>query len=448
MLMINAKQLSATWVQKVFRRECQLIILFALTISGCTGLISNSPSQPSPLAVTITSPSSGATVSGKVKIVATASGSAAVASVQFRVDGASVGAAVAAAPYSQSLDTTKLINGKHDLTAIAVDNSGNKTTSAVVSITTNNPSTPPPTVSIVSPVAGVTVSGTITITALASGSSPITGVQFLLDGADMGSKVTLAPYSISWNTTILGDGLHNLVAVATDSTQNSASASRLVRVANRSVPTVPSLDPTAGWHKIPGTTLLGGNENATPCPANGFNGYAYNFSVNCRNVIADPNSAIVDPPRYRMLLLGGGHFDYFGNEVYSLELNLVGRTPIGPAVSGPLIRLDPPAPPQNGSSSVETLGVGFAPLNIPTTRSPSSRHTYGGPVYVASEDQFFMVGGALPPTGFTSQHSWYFPLGNLLASCAPNCDPGWVDTGTVYSNSTSGTTPNTIPGQN
>src|SRR6267378_3309430 len=224
MLMINAKQLSATWVQKVFRRECQLIILFALTISGCTGLISNSPSQPSPLAVTITSPSSGATVSGKVKIVATASGSAAVASVQFRVDGASVGAAVASAPYSQSLDTTKLINGKHDLTAIAVDNSGNKTTSAVVSIATNNLGTPPPTVSITSPASGATVSGTITIVATASGSAAVASVQFRVDGASVGAAVAAAPYSQSLDTTKLINGKHDLTAIAVDNSGNKTTS--------------------------------------------------------------------------------------------------------------------------------------------------------------------------------------------------------------------------------
>ena len=440
--MMSARLFRATSSERGCRGEWQLIItLFIFAVSGCTGVTASksqtsTPPTGTPLTVSITVPASGATVSGTVTMNAAASGTAPVANVQYQVDGASLGAAVTAAPYSQSLNTTTLSNGKHNLTATAVDNSGNKATSAVVSITTNNVSATPPTVSIISPASGATVSGTITVTASASASDPIIGVQFLLDGADMGSKVTASPYSVSWNTTTLGDGLHNLVAVATDSSQNSASASRFVTVANHSVPAVPSLDPTPGWHKIPGTTLLGGNENVTSCPANTFNGYSYNFLQNCFNIIADPNTAIVDPPRYRMILFGGGHSDYFGNEVYSLELNLVGRTSIGPTVSGPLIRLDPPAPPQSGATTTETLAAGSAPLNIPSTPSPSSRHTYGGPTYVPLLDQFFMVGGALPPTGFSSSQSWFFQLGNLTASCAPNCDPHWINPGITYPNGT------------
>ena len=439
MLTSNARRSPAPWMQRVCQGNWPLIILlFTFSISGCAGLISKSPSGTRPLGgaltVSITSPVSGATVSGKITMTATASDPVAIASVQFQVDGASLGATVTAAPYSLSLDTTALSNGKHNLTATAVDNSGNKATSAAVSIFLNNLSAPPPTptVSITSPVNGATVTGTITIAALASASDPITGVQFLLDGADMGSKVTSSPYSISWNSTTLGDGLHNLVAVATDSSQTSAAASIFVTVANHSTPAVPSLDASPGWHKILGTTLLGGKENVTPCPANGFNGYSYNFLNSCFNIIADPNTAIVDPPRYRMILFGGGHSDYFGNEVYSLDLNLVGRTSIGPSASGPLIRLDPPAAPQSGASSTETLAPGSAPLNIPSATSPSSRHTYGGPTYVPLLDQFFMIGGALPPTGFSSSQSWFFQLGNLTASCAPNCDPHWVNPGITY----------------
>jgi hypothetical protein len=199
-----------------------------------------------------------------------------------------------------------------------------------------------------------------------------------------------------------------------------------------SAPTSPTLARTPGWTKILGTTLQGGSENVTQCPPNGFNGYSYNFPTGCFNVIADPNSAISDTKRNRMLLHGGGHSDYFGNEVYALDLNLIGKTAIGPTATGPLYRLDPPAPPQTGSSSVETLAIGSAPLNIPTTTSPSSRHTYGGPTYDSKEDLWFMVAGALPPTGFSSGHSWYFPLANLSAACAPNCDPKWVDPGVLY----------------
>src|SRR5215831_4616361 len=149
-----------------------LVMVSSLMNSGCAGTIgskSEPPADPTLPTVSITSPASGATVSGTTTVTATAFGSVAVASVQFEVDGSNLGAAVTTAPYSQSLNTTTLANGKHSLAGIATDTAGNKATSALVSITVNNPSdTTPPTESITSPANGATVSGTITVTATAS----------------------------------------------------------------------------------------------------------------------------------------------------------------------------------------------------------------------------------------------------------------------------------------
>ena len=60
---------------------------------------------------------------------------------------------------------------------------------------THTPDTTPPTVSVTSPAGGATVSGTITVTANASDNVGVAGVQFLLDGANLGAEDTTAPYS-------------------------------------------------------------------------------------------------------------------------------------------------------------------------------------------------------------------------------------------------------------
>ena len=44
-------------------------------------------------------------------------------------------------------------------------------------------------------------------------------------------------------------------------------------------------------------------------------------SINFHEVIEAWNSAIVDPLRNRMVIWGGGHLNYFGNEIYSLNMN-------------------------------------------------------------------------------------------------------------------------------
>ena len=91
-----------------------------------------------------------ASVAGTVTVTATASDNVGVQSVQFRVDGANVGAADTSSPYSLSLNTTTLSNGTHTLSAVARDAAGNTRTSTNVSVTVDNAL---PTVSLTAPAA-------------------------------------------------------------------------------------------------------------------------------------------------------------------------------------------------------------------------------------------------------------------------------------------------------
>ena len=91
---------------------------------------------PGGLVVTITSPASGSTVLGSVTV--SASTSADVAGVQFRLDGASLGAEDTTAPYSIPWDTTTASNGSHTLTAIARGAFGTQYASGPVTVTVSN----------------------------------------------------------------------------------------------------------------------------------------------------------------------------------------------------------------------------------------------------------------------------------------------------------------------
>ena len=88
---------------------------------------------------------------------------------------------------------------------------GNVTTSAAVTVTVFNDTTPPA-VSITAPAAGAVLNGKVTVSANASNNVAVIGVQFLLDGVALGAEDTTAPYSISWNTKNSPNGLHNLTA--------------------------------------------------------------------------------------------------------------------------------------------------------------------------------------------------------------------------------------------
>ena len=89
-------------------------------------------------------------------------------------------------------------------------------------------STPPPStapvVSISAPAAGNTVSATVVVSAGASDSSGIAGVQFKVDGVNLGSEITAPPFSTTWNTAGTSNGAHTLTAVARNTTGNSTTS--------------------------------------------------------------------------------------------------------------------------------------------------------------------------------------------------------------------------------
>jgi len=124
-------------------------------------------------------------------------------------------------------------------------------------ITCPNPDTTPPTVSITSPASGVTVSGTITVTANASDDQGVAGVQFQLDGANLGAEDTTAPYSTPWDTTTATNGSHTLTAVARDTSGNRTTSNPVtITVSNTAPPpsatkrfeeTDASVSLSAGW---------------------------------------------------------------------------------------------------------------------------------------------------------------------------------------------------------
>ncbi len=100
--------------------------------------------------------------------------------------------------------------------------------------------TTPPATSLTAPGNGTTVSGTATVSASASDNVGVAGVQFKLDGLNLGGEDTTAPYSLTWDTTTAANGSHTLTAVARDSAGNQAtSTARTVTVSNSALPPPP-----------------------------------------------------------------------------------------------------------------------------------------------------------------------------------------------------------------
>jgi len=81
-------------------------------------VLMGSTADTTPPTVSLNAPASGATVTGSVTVAANASDNVGVAGVQFRLDGAGLGAEDTAAPFSASWTTTGAANGSHTLTAV------------------------------------------------------------------------------------------------------------------------------------------------------------------------------------------------------------------------------------------------------------------------------------------------------------------------------------------
>jgi hypothetical protein len=188
--------------------------------------------------VSMTAPAQATTITGTTLASADASDNIGVVGVQFRMDGANLSAEDTAAPYEISFDANAFTSGAHILTAAARDAAGNVTVSANRNITINAPpDTTFPTISITAPAEGTSVSTTATVTATAADNVGVVGVQFLIDGANLGAEDTSSPYSISLNPTLYAAGAHVLTASARDAAGNATlSAIRNITIVNPNDP--------------------------------------------------------------------------------------------------------------------------------------------------------------------------------------------------------------------
>src|SRR5207244_11846587 len=81
-----------------------------------------------------------------------------------------------------------------------------------------------PAVTITSPAAGATLGTTVTLAALAADNVAVAGVQFQLDGVNIGAELTAVPYTLVWSTATVANGSHTLTARARDAAGNTASS--------------------------------------------------------------------------------------------------------------------------------------------------------------------------------------------------------------------------------
>ncbi|MBJ7457748.1 MAG: hypothetical protein JHD02_01030 [Thermoleophilaceae bacterium] len=153
----------------------------------------------------------------------------------------------AVTPFSCNFDTTSVVDGNYDFRAIATDGLGTQTTSATIATRLIDNTNPVP-VTITNP--GTPLRATITLNAAATDTGAgIADVAIQRSPAGLNTWTTIcadttSPYSCSFDTTTVTDGLYDLRAVATDNSGNStASATVTSRLIDNTAPAVALTNP-------------------------------------------------------------------------------------------------------------------------------------------------------------------------------------------------------------
>lgn len=188
-----------------------------------TNVSADSPTANQKPTVTLTSPTTGATYTAPASVALSATagdGDGNVTKVEFFAGATSIGSDTSS-PYTAAWTAPA---GTHAITAVATDNTGATTTSAVSTITVSAASNQAPGVSLTGPTTlSYSAPASITLTATASDSDgSVARVDFYEGNNKIGTD-TSSPYSMTWSN--VSAGTYVLTAVAVDSAGASSAKS-------------------------------------------------------------------------------------------------------------------------------------------------------------------------------------------------------------------------------
>ncbi len=146
------------------------------------------------------------------------------------------------------------------------------------------------------------------------------GVQFLLDGANLGTELTTPPYTFNWNTASTGDGAHSINARARDAAGNQTVSAAVGVTVSNAAGTAPAAA-AFGFNEGVGTTsadLSGNGHTATlvngPVWTAGWSGTGISFDgVNDFVTVSNPSTLNFGSADFTIMMwikrnaLGGGN---------------------------------------------------------------------------------------------------------------------------------------------
>ena len=283
-------------------------------------------------------------------------------------------------PYSCSWDSTTVTDGLYDFRAFVQNDAGGSATStAVTNLRVDNTA---PTAGITDP--GTPLKGTVSVSATGTdGGSGVANVKVQRSPAGAGTWTDIctdasSPYSCSWDTTAVSDGLYDLRSVSTDNAGNSTNSST---VTNRRVD---NTAPTATMTN-PGSPITG-NKSFDGTASDGGSGVAslkFQSSPTGLNTWSDMCSDTTSPYScsYDTTGLADGQYDF-----RSVATDNAGNTANSTVYSGaivdntaPTVSVTDPGQYLKGTITVDATagdGAGSGVANVRIQRSPAGAGTW------------------------------------------------------------------------
>src|SRR6185503_4664557 len=130
--------------------------------------------------------------------------------------------------------------------------------------------------------------------------------------------------------------------------------------------------PVGEWYEVPNSAVRGVAYQYPP-------GTYFGNTTDMR--FLDESGASYDSARDRMIVWGGGHGDYAGNEIYTFNIQSLTWT-----------RINDPSPRFDDTAAIETTGYYPDASGNPDPQQPRSRHSYWYALYVPNLDRYCSMG--------------------------------------------------------
>jgi len=358
---------------------------FDVVVTNSAGSITSNPAtltvSAGAVAPSITTQPANQTVTAgqTARFTVTAAGTAPL-SYQWQKSGANIAGATSSS-YTTPATTTSDSGSTFD---VVVTNSAGSITSNLATLTVNAATTPPSVPTGLTATAASSSQINLTWNASTDSSGTLAGYKVYRGGSQIGTS----PNTAYQDSGLAASTTYSYTVAAYDTAGNTSAQS-----ASASATTPASsggggggIPPALGWYQIPNTTL---QPLCPPYPEiQGLQG--------CAAVVASWSGGMFDTKRNRLIIFGGGHNAYYGNEIYAIDLNAnpIAAVLVHDAAHGSAIA--------NLSSCPDAYSDG----------TPDSRHTYDGEWYLPNQDKYFIYGGAKAPCGYLAASIFLYDASN------------------------------------